>query len=132
MKKLFVLVCAICMLCNLNSFARIVEITSKEAFQNEQQVHDVTVAFFWRESCVPCLAYFQIIQKVHDEFGDEYYDKICIAKCNTDKLRRFAVEIGVVTLPTIIIYKGKEIRWFFTDYKDERELRNMIGVLLSE
>ena len=30
------------------------------------------------------------------------------------------------------IYKGKEIRWFFTDYKDERELRNMIGVLLSE
>ena len=41
-----------------------------------------------------------------------------------------AISCGILDVPTTIIYKDGQIRWYFVGIKSEQELKSMIDVLL--
>ncbi|NND84552.1 MAG: thioredoxin [Acidimicrobiia bacterium] len=61
---------------------------------------------FWAEWCGPCKA----IEPVLEQIGDEYADKISIAKLNIDENPQSPASHGVMSIPTMIVFQGGEVK----------------------
>lgn len=57
---------------------------------------------FFAEWCMPCKMFAPILEKVSDRVGDA----AVIAKINIDEAEEIAAEYGVVSIPTLILFKG--------------------------
>ncbi|MCC6711666.1 MAG: thioredoxin [Candidatus Pacebacteria bacterium] len=57
---------------------------------------------FFAEWCGPC----QMAAPIIDKLADEYADKIVIAKLNVDENPTSAQEYGVMSIPTVLIFKN--------------------------
>ena len=80
---------------------------NKDTFESDVIRSDVPVVVdFWGPQCVPCLALMPSIEVL----SEKYADKIRIAKVEAPKNRRLCLDLKVLALPTILLYKdGKEI-----------------------
>lgn len=72
----------------------------KEVLQNEK----VILVDFYADWCMPC----QRIAPVLEEMAKEN-DKFDIAKVNTEVDQMLAIKYGVMSIPTLIIFKGGKI-----------------------
>ena len=61
---------------------------------------------FWAPWCGPCRSLSPIV----DEVADELAGKITVAKCNVDGNQDLAMKFGVMSIPTLVVFKnGEEI-----------------------
>ncbi|MGN8902440.1 MULTISPECIES: thioredoxin [unclassified Collinsella] len=61
---------------------------------------------FWAPWCGPCRSLSPIV----DEVADELAGKITVAKCNVDDNQDLAMKFGVMSIPTLVVFKnGEEI-----------------------
>lgn len=60
---------------------------------------------FWAEWCGPCRQLSPII----DELATEYEGKVAIYKCNVDENPKVAAQYGIMSIPTMVFFKGEEI-----------------------
>ena len=67
---------------------------------------------FWASWCGPC----RMLSPVIDELSEEYETQIDVGKVNVDAEGALAAQFGIVSIPTVIIFK------------DGREAKRMIGV----
>jgi thioredoxin 1 len=82
-----------------------VEVTT-ENFEQEVLQSDVPVLIdFWAEWCMPC----KMIAPVLDEMAEEYDGKLKIGKLNVDEQGELAARYNVVSIPTLMVFKGGEI-----------------------
>jgi thioredoxin 1 len=82
-----------------------VEITA-ENFEQEVLQSDVPVLVdFWAEWCMPC----KMIAPVLDEMSEEYDGKLKIGKLNVDEQGDLAARYNVVSIPTLMVFKGGEV-----------------------
>jgi thioredoxin 1 len=82
-----------------------VEITT-ENFEQEVLQSDVPVLVdFWAEWCMPC----KMIAPVLDEMSEEYDGKLKIGKLNVDEQADLAARYNVVSIPTLMVFKGGEV-----------------------
>ena len=56
---------------------------------------------FWAEWCGPC----QMIAPVIEELADEYQGKITFAKVSTDENQELAAKFGIMSIPTLIMFR---------------------------
>ncbi len=61
----------------------------------------VVLVDFWASWCAPC----NILAPVVEEIAKEYKDKIKVGKLNVDNSQKTAADFGIVSIPTIIIFK---------------------------
>jgi thioredoxin len=61
-----------------------------------------TVVDFWAVWCGPC----KMIAPVLEEIADEYDGKLQIAKLDVDNNSQSAMQYGVMSIPTLILFKG--------------------------
>jgi thioredoxin 1 len=56
---------------------------------------------FWATWCGPC----KMISPVVDQIADEYSGKLKVGKVNVDEEAAIAEQHGIVSIPTLILYK---------------------------
>jgi thioredoxin 1 len=61
---------------------------------------------FWAEWCGPC----KMLGPIVDELATEQGDAAVIAKLDIDDAQEIAAQYGVTAIPTIIIFKGGEVK----------------------
>ena len=60
---------------------------------------------FWAEWCAPCL----IVAPVIEEIAKEYKGKIMVCKVNVDEASNIASKYGIMSIPTLAIFKNGEL-----------------------
>ncbi len=61
---------------------------------------------FWAEWCTPC----HIIAPTVEEIAREYAGKLVTAKLNVDESPETTLKFGVMSIPTLLLFHGGEIR----------------------
>ena len=60
---------------------------------------------FWAEWCAPC----RMLSPVVDEVADSYAGKAVVAKVNIDEQVELAQRFGVMSIPTLLLFKDGKI-----------------------
>ena len=69
-----------------------------------QNDHPVLVDF-WAVWCGPC----RMVAPSMDRLASEYAGKAVIAKVNVDEQRTLAERYGVMSIPTVFVFKGGQV-----------------------
>ncbi|HYX76099.1 MAG TPA: thioredoxin [Gaiellaceae bacterium] len=72
----------------------------QEVLQSEKPV----IVDFWAEWCGPCHAVSPILEKIVDERDDD----LKLVKVNIDEEPTLAQKYGIVSIPTMILFRGGE------------------------
>lgn len=64
-----------------------------------------TVVDFYAEWCGPCNIIFPVIEKL----SEEYKGRAKFVKLDTDKNSDIAMRYGIMSIPTILIFKGGQV-----------------------
>jgi thioredoxin 1 len=79
-------------------------VTDASFAQDVLQSDQVVVVDFWAEWCGPC----KMVAPILDEIAKEN-PQIVIAKMNVDENPQVPSSLGIVSIPTLNVYKGGEI-----------------------
>ncbi|SDH93121.1 thioredoxin [Desulfosporosinus hippei] len=82
----------------------------------------VVLVDFWAPWCSPC----RMVAPVIDELGDEYLGKIVIGKVNVDENGPISSQYGVMSIPTLAIFKGGKMVDKITGFRGKADLVKML------
>jgi len=77
---------------------------------------------FWAPWCAPCRQLTPILENL----AKEYAGRLKIAKVNTDEQQLLAQQIGIRSLPTVVLFKDRTAVDHFIGLQPEAQIRAMI------
>ncbi len=83
----------------------LINVTDNDFEQEILKSDKPTLVDFWAPWCGPC----QRIAPIIEELASEYKDKVKVAKINVDESRKIATDLGVMSIPTLMLFKGGEM-----------------------
>lgn len=83
----------------------LIHLTDKNFEAEVLQSPSPVLVDFWAEWCGPC----KMISPVIDELSREFSGKIKIAKLNVDEAQELAAQYNVMSIPTLMFFKGGKV-----------------------
>ena len=80
---------------------------------------------FWATWCGPC----RMMGPVVEELANDYAGKVKVGKVNVDEQPELAQEYGIMSIPTIIIFKEGKIVNQLVGARAKSELENVLDAL---
>jgi len=77
---------------------------NSDNFQQFVKNHDVVLVDFWAPWCSPCLLITPIIEELEKEM-----EGVTFAKLNVDENQEIARMFGIMSIPTLMIFKKGEM-----------------------
>ena len=82
---------------------------------------------FWAEWCGPC----KMITPVLEELAGELADQVTIAKLNVDDNPEVAMRFNVMSIPTLLVFHGGEVRKRLVGAKGKSQLLQELDEFLA-
>ena len=79
---------------------------------------------FWAEWCGPCRA----VSPILDQIADERSDELRVVKVNIDEEPELAHRYGILSIPTIVLFKGGEPSAAAIGAQPKRMLEQSLGL----
>ncbi len=80
-------------------------VVTKDNFDDHVLKSDQPVLLdFWAVWCGPC----RMVEPVVDALAEEYDGKVTVGKVNVDEQPELAGRYGVLSIPTLMVFKGGE------------------------
>jgi thioredoxin 1 len=83
---------------------------------------------FWAVWCGPC----QMVAPIVDELAGEYAGKLKVLKLNTDENPEIAGKYQIMSIPTILFFKGGEPVEKLIGARPKRQFKEIIDQLLTQ
>mgnify|MGYP000642398945 CR=1 FL=1 len=77
---------------------------------------------FWATWCGPC----RMLAPVIEEIANEYAGKVKVGKVNVDDERELALEYGVSSIPTVMVFQNGEIKATSVGYRPKEEIEQLL------
>ena len=106
----------------------VLELTDENFEQEVIQSETPTLVDFWAEWCMPC----KMITPIIEELADDYAERLKIGKVDTDASRDTSMKFGISAIPTLILFKGGEMRKKFVGLQQKADLAAAIDEVLAE
>ena len=85
------------------------------------------VVDFWAPWCRPCL----MIAPILDELAEEYSGRIGIARIDVDQNPKTASKYGIMSIPTLLIFKQGNPVSHIVGFKPKAELKRSLDAALG-
>jgi thioredoxin 1 len=92
----------------------------QEVLQSEKPV----LVDFWAEWCGPCHAVSPVLDKIADERGNE----LKLVKVNIDEEPALAQRYGIVSIPTIVLFRSGEPAAAAVGAQPKGAIENALGL----
>ena len=105
--------------------SNIVEITMENVQQDLLEVsnHKLVMIDFWADWCEPCKQLMPVLEKL----AQENQEHLVLAKINCDEQQQIAMQFGVKSLPTVVLFKNGQPVDGFAGVQPESEIRELLG-----
>jgi len=80
----------------------LVHVTEENFEQEVLNSEKPVLADFWAQWCGPCLMIGPIVEEVANEYGE----KMKVVKVDVDQSQQVASKYGIMSIPTLIFFKG--------------------------
>ena len=77
---------------------------------------------FWATWCGPC----RMLAPVIEEIANEYTGKVKVGKVNVDDERELALEYGVSSIPTVMVFQNGEVKQTSVGYRPKEEIEQLL------
>jgi thioredoxin 1 len=77
---------------------------------------------FWAPWCGPC----RMVAPVVQELSEEYAGRMNFFKMNTDENPQVPTKFGIRSIPTLLIFKGGELKGTIVGYRPKSDLKKRI------
>ena len=77
---------------------------------------------FWATWCGPC----RMLAPVIEEIANEYAGKVKVGKVNVDDERELALEYGVSSIPTVMVFQNGEVKQTSVGYRPKEEIEPLL------
>jgi len=81
---------------------------------------------FWAPWCAPC----RMVAPVVEELAEEYDGKVSFFKVNVDNNPRIAGQYGVMSIPTLILFKAGQPVTNVVGFRPKAELKKSLDAAL--
>lgn len=81
---------------------------------------------FWAAWCGPC----RMVGPVIEELADDYAGKVAVGKLNVDEQGEIASKYGVMSIPTILLFKNGQVVDKVVGFRGKQDFQKMIDARL--
>jgi thioredoxin 1 len=100
-------------------------ITTSEFDTEVLQSETPVIVDFWAEWCGPCRAVSPILEQIAEERGEE----LRVVKVNIDEEPELQQRYGILSIPTIVLFKGGEPSAAAIGAQPKRMLERSLGLV---
>ena len=80
---------------------------------------------FWATWCGPCRMQGQLLDSLDKQLDTS---KAILAKVNVDEQQELAMQFGVMSIPTLIVFKNGKVAAKEVGVRNEEQIKQMLGL----
>ena len=78
---------------------------------------------FWAAWCSPC----RMVAPIVDELAEEFAEKVTVGKLNVDEEGAVAGQYGVMSIPTLAVFKGGQVVEKVVGFRSKADLAKLLS-----
>lgn len=84
---------------------KIINLTKENFSQEVLNSDKLVLVDFWAQWCGPC----RMVSPIIDELSEDYSERIKVGKINVDEQGELSAQYRVMSIPTIMLFKGGQM-----------------------